>query len=96
MRETPHEGDFVTTDELSKILRLSKSTIHRRKAAGEIPCFQPGGSGHRILYSLSEVLAAFRSDCASAPDEPDRATCQDRDRTHLTGRKPMWMKEGDD
>lgn len=95
MRETQSEGAYVTTDELSKILRLSKSTIHRLRAAGKIPCFQPGGSGHRILYSISEVLDAFRTDTTSVPTGPDKATCQDRDQTHLTGRKPNWMTEHD-
>jgi hypothetical protein len=79
---------YVTIDELSRRSGVSTATLHRLKNAGQIPFFQPGGKGARLLFPPDALERAVQRveghDLVSIPDNvPQR----------LAGRRPVWMVE---
>ena len=49
--------EFLTADELARILRLSKATIYSRVRTRQLPCYR---FGDRIVFRLAEVLSSAR------------------------------------
>ncbi len=45
--------EFLTTDEASEYLRLSKSCLHKMTSKEEIPFYKPGGK--KIYFKRSEL-----------------------------------------
>jgi len=79
---------YLKLDELSRLSRLSHSTIHRLKNAGRIPFFQPGGKGSSLRFPPDAIELA-----RSAADDD----CQDQQKAadpsnQLSGPQPAWMR----
>jgi excisionase family DNA binding protein len=51
------DGRLLTTPELAERLRVSPDTIMRMRQRGELPFHR---LGRRVVYDLSEVLAATK------------------------------------
>jgi excisionase family DNA binding protein len=66
---TESTGEFVTAQELAAMLRVAKATIYSRVRARQIPHFRVGD---RVLFRLSEVLAATRVEATSADCEDSK------------------------
>ena len=51
----------LTKQQLCEILGISRATLDRRVAAGEIPAIYPHGPGHGrpVLFNLAKVRAAI-------------------------------------
>jgi len=61
-QEEQQAGDeketFLSTEDVSKMLHVSRTTLHRYKAAGKIRVFK---LGRRNLYSSKEIRAALKN-----------------------------------
>ena len=75
-QEEQQAGDeketFLSTEDVSKMLHVSRTTLHRYKAAGKIRVFK---LGRRNLYSSKEIRAALKSekgqDAVTGKTEPE-------------------------
>ena len=52
------EETFLSTEDVSKMLHVSRTTLHRYKTAGKIRVFK---LGRRNLYSSKEIRAALKN-----------------------------------
>jgi hypothetical protein len=96
-KDTDAKRKYVSPNDYVKLTGLSLSTVHRRLAMNQIPKFQPGGPGTRILIPadfaeelLTDIeqtgVSQSESPAATANLAPDLAR-----RDALAGRKPLWM-----
>ena len=79
---------YLDIHELSARTGWSVATIHRLKARGQIPFFQPAGKGGKLLFPADAVertasFPAFREPAAS-PLAPPQG--------QLSGPSPAWMR----
>jgi len=86
MAEAISEGEarYLTVAELSRRSGLSLATLHRLKAAGKIPFYQPGGKGARLLFppdAIERAAHAGESQHSTTTNVPQ----------HLAGPRPGWM-----
>jgi excisionase family DNA binding protein len=49
------EKELWTLNEVAAYLRVSTATIRRWTKSGILPCYRPGGSGSRRLFSPQQV-----------------------------------------
>lgn len=90
MEEHNENGLYLTIQEFSQKVSLSEKTVRRRIDAGQIPHWQPGGPGTRILIPVSCL-----SMISQAPGNPS-ATKEDPAPTNqdqaLPGPTPRWKQ----
>ena len=55
--QTEPENDFVTRDEVCKLLSFNKTTLYKHTKSGKLLSF---GIGNRVLYSRKQVLEAVK------------------------------------
>jgi excisionase family DNA binding protein len=48
-------NEFISRDEVCKILRFNKTTLHKHTKTGRLQAY---GIGNRVLYKKSEILEA--------------------------------------
>ncbi len=51
------ENEFITRDEVCKLLNFNKTTLHKHTRSGKLLSF---GIGNRVLYKKSQVLEAVK------------------------------------
>ena len=51
------ENDFITRDEVCKLLNFNKTTLYKHTKSGKLLSF---GIGNRVLYKKSQVLEAVK------------------------------------
>jgi len=51
------ENDFITRDEVCKLLNFNKTTLHKHTRSGKLKSY---GIGNRVLYRRCEVLEAVK------------------------------------
>jgi excisionase family DNA binding protein len=51
------ENEFITRDEVCKLLNFNKTTLHKHTRSGKLLSF---GIGNRVLYKRSQVLEAVK------------------------------------
>lgn len=51
------ESEFITRDEVCKLLNFNKTTLHKHTRSGKLLSF---GIGNRVLYKRSQVLEAVK------------------------------------
>jgi len=51
------ENEFITRDEVCKLLNFNKTTLHKHTRSGKLVSF---GIGNRVLYKKSQVLEAVK------------------------------------
>lgn len=79
-------ASYISIQEFSRLSSLSDKTIRRRVKAGDIPAWQPGGPGTRILIPIS--CLSLSSELPLKASNPEPAV---RDVIHpLAGPKPRW------
>ena len=79
---------FLTVSELSARSGLSSSTIHRLKATGKIPYYQPAGRGGTVLFPPD----AIERTVAEAPTPTSQPSAPvDAQPRRLSGPRPAWM-----
>jgi excisionase family DNA binding protein len=54
---TQPTAEFLTADELARVLRISKATVYARVRSRQFPHYK---IGDRVVFKLAEVLAATR------------------------------------
>lgn len=54
--EKRHDDDFLTRDEVCKLLHISKVTLNARMRSGDIPYRK---IGRRVLFSRPEIMASI-------------------------------------
>jgi hypothetical protein len=64
---------FRSPQEYAAITGLSLSTVHRRLKRNQIPKFQPGGPGSRVLIPVDEMPLLPPEKKCSASDTPPAA-----------------------
>ena len=72
------EETFLSTEDVSKMLHVSRTTLHRYKTAGKIRVFK---LGRRNLYSSKEIRAALKNATpqeATADRPVEEATPEDQ------------------
>lgn len=53
----PQQPDFISIDQASKLLHLSKSTIYKRTMTGSIPFYK---HGKKLMFSRLELKSYIR------------------------------------
>ena len=53
----PPENEFITRDEVCKLLNFNKTTLHKHTNSGKLKSY---GIGNRVLYKKCEVLGAVK------------------------------------
>lgn len=53
------EKEFLTVDEVSEMIRLSKGTVYNMKCNGQIPCIKKGS---RVLFEREVIEKWLRED----------------------------------
>jgi len=56
-QQTEPENEFITRDEVCKLLNFNKTTLHKHTRSGKLLSF---GIGNRVLYKKSQVLEAVK------------------------------------
>jgi len=56
-QQTEPENEFITRDEVCKLLNFNKTTLHKHTKSGKLLSF---GIGNRVLYKKSQVLEAVK------------------------------------
>lgn len=79
--------ELLTLHELVERSGYSASTIHRLKAKGQIPFFQPAGKGGKILFPPDAIQRGDRALDAYQP--PTEAPPKPK---ALSGPPPKWMR----
>ncbi len=51
------ENEFITRDEVCKLLNFNKTTLHKHTRSGKLKSY---GIGNRVLYRRCEVLEAVK------------------------------------
>jgi excisionase family DNA binding protein len=51
------ENEFITREEVCKLLNFNKTTLHKHTRSGKLLSF---GIGNRVLYKKSQVLEAVK------------------------------------
>ena len=51
------ENEFITRDEVCKLLNFNKTTLYKHTKSGKLLSF---GIGNRVLYSRKQVLEAVK------------------------------------
>jgi len=51
------ENEFITRDEVCKLLNFNKTTLHKHTRSGKLKSY---GIGNRVLYRKCEVLEAVK------------------------------------
>ena len=51
------ENEFITRDEVCKLLNFNKTTLYKHTKSGKLLSF---GIGNRVLYKKSQVLEAVK------------------------------------
>ena len=51
------ENEFITRDEVCKLLNFNKTTLHKHTKSGKLKSY---GIGNRVLYRRCEVLEAVK------------------------------------
>ena len=51
------ENEFITRDEVCRLLNFNKTTLHKHTRSGKLLSF---GIGNRVLYKRSQVLEAVK------------------------------------
>ena len=75
---------YLNIDQFQSLTGLSKSTIHRLKDSGQIPFYQPGGKGSRLLFPADAIEQSERLPSVAAATSRTQPG-------HLSGRQPQWM-----
>jgi excisionase family DNA binding protein len=60
MMKAEVEKELWTLNEVAAYLRVSTATIRRWTRLGILPCYRPGGSGSRRLFSPQQVSAFLK------------------------------------
>ncbi len=55
--ENEPENDFITRDEVCRLLSFNKTTLYKHTKSGKLLSF---GIGNRVLYSRKQVLEAVK------------------------------------
>lgn len=55
--QTESENDFITRDEVCKLLSFNKTTLYKHTKSGKLLSY---GIGNRVLYSRKQVLEAVK------------------------------------
>ena len=87
---TPYPADlfsprYLTKRQLSCRTGLSPATIQRLKDRGQIPCYQPGGKGGRLLFPIDAIEHAVPA------SQPADGAVHRKPQRALSGRRPVWM-----
>jgi excisionase family DNA binding protein len=85
--------EYFTIRELSKVSRLSESTLRRRIEDGSLPVIQPGGHRTRMLFA-SDVLEKLIPVVAESDDDllATRNNKPSRSAQQLAGPLPRWKR----
>lgn len=59
VQPTSTEEALLTRDEVCKLLSINKTTLWKKTKSGELKSYGTG-SGNRVLYKYSEILAAVK------------------------------------
>lgn len=99
---------YLKLPEFCRLTGLSASTVRRRVRDGSIPCFQPGGPDHVLLFKIDALKHASSSPrtSPSGADSPkvdgDRLHGPDavqpvaaQSHTNQRGPGPKWKRELD-
>ncbi len=57
VKQTEPENDFVTREEVCKLLSFNKTTLYKHTKSGKLLSY---GIGNRVLYSRKQVLEAVK------------------------------------
>lgn len=55
--QQPHEKEFITRDEVCKLLSFNKTSLWKHTKSGRLKSY---GIGNRVLYKREEVLQAVK------------------------------------
>jgi len=90
MEENQESKIYLTLKEYSLKVSLSEKTIRRRIEAGQIPSWQPGGPGTRILIPASSLQVCSIATPKKLTDEDQSAHIPKEPR--LPGPIPGWKQ----
>jgi excisionase family DNA binding protein len=90
MEEQNESGLYLTIQQFSQKTSLSDKTVRRRIDAGQIPYWQPGGPGTRILIPVSCLSAVSQPD--EVPSVPQDCHASSDKHQPLPGPKPRWTQ----
>ena len=108
MSERETSKQYLKLPEFCRFTGLSPSTVRRRVRDGSIPCFQPGGPDHVLLFEIDALKHApstprtSPSDADSPKGEGDRLHGPDagqpaaaQNHTNQRGPGSKWKRELD-
>jgi excisionase family DNA binding protein len=81
-------ANYITIEEFSERASLSTSTVRRRVKLGQIPSWQPGGRGTRILIPSELLTAKSTVNARGEPEIPSTKT--DQHVKQISGAIPRW------
>ena len=77
---------YIDIHQLTTRTGLSVATIHRLKAQGKIPFFQPAGKGGKLLFPPDAL------ERAPGPTPPAAQLGSSEPQGRLSGPAPAWMR----
>ena len=84
--ETNAARTYLNIQEFARFSGLSVSTVRRLVEAGNIPFYQPGGKGTKVLLRRDALeLTHAKSDLPGLSQDPEAAKTP-------RGPKPRWMR----
>lgn len=92
MKTPDSQSEYLNIEEFCQLVPLSESTVRRRIRAGDIPSWQPGGTGTRILIPVS-CLESFEKLPAAKPALEQASQPSPKP---IAGPRPRWMQSETD
>jgi excisionase family DNA binding protein len=82
---------YLTVKELATATGLSVSTLRRLQRKGQLPFFQPGGPGTRVVYPLDAIEQAAQPDQASNHARTSNLASSAGEASPRRGPRPKWL-----
>jgi hypothetical protein len=85
---------FLSPKEFVAVSGISLATVHRRLKSKQLPKYQPGGPGTRIMIPVDAIEISTPAADSGRNGQRISSTATNvgrTDKVHLSGRRPHWM-----